>query len=275
MATLGQRAVDIAMGQVGVHESPWGSNCGGSQKYQAMYPWSLGRCSDGREGNWPWCGAFVGWVWEQVRAGGKAYSDPSTATMCSSKPNIAAQPGAAFVNCGTHTGLLRYRISGSTWATVEGNHGDQVAVDTRDISGWQIVGPPWLADAADAKPKPPEERTWYFLQDVGAPRRADGQRMYYGGWATDDQQNDQYAKVKSRFDHEFRQFRDNAFPSPFFLDNSAFVTEIYGGWESEDSRKEAQPTLEKRLGRDLRQFSEQRTSAQAGKPWGCLNLEDP
>jgi hypothetical protein len=278
MVTKGQKVVEVAMGQLGVHESPWGSNCGGSQRFQAMYQWGLGRCSDGREGNWPWCGAFVGWCWEQVVAGSKKYSDPSTATMCSSKPNVQPQPGAAWVNCGTHVCILRYRISGDTWACVGGNESDQVSTSTRDLSGAQIVGPPWLgeqADGGEAAPDVEEERKWFFLQDVGAPRRAGGQRMYMGGWATDEAQNEQYKKVKDRYNHEFRQFKDGAFDSPFFLDNSAFVTEIYGGWESEASRDGAQDTLEARLDRALRPFSEMRTKAQAGKPWGCQNLEDP
>jgi len=271
MGTLGQRAVDIAEGQLGVHESPWGSNCGGCEKYQAMYPY-LGKCG------WPWCGAFVGWVWEQVRAGSKQYSDPSTATMCSAKPNVKAQPGAAFVICGTHTGLLRYQVSGSVWATVEGNHSDQVGYDQRDISGMEIVGPPWLGDTdGGATPAPPPEAkaTWYFLQDVGAPRKEGGQRMYYGGWSTAAARDQQYANLKKHFGHEFRKFKDGDFTSEYFVDNSAFVTEIYGGWESAASRDSARKTLEDRLKRTLRPFSESRSKAQGGVPWGCQNLEDP
>ena len=64
MASKGQQVVDKAESQLGIHESPWGSNCGGSEKYQALYAY-LGKCG------WPWCGAFVGWCWEQIEAGGK------------------------------------------------------------------------------------------------------------------------------------------------------------------------------------------------------------
>jgi hypothetical protein len=262
----GQDVVDLAMSQVGIHESPWGSNCGGSEKYQAMYAY-LGKCG------WPWCGAFVGWCWEQIVAGSKQYSDPSTATMCDVKPNVSAQPGAAFVICGTHTGLLRYKVSGSVWATVEGNHGDQVACDTRDISGMQIVGPPWLGEGTT-----PKTTTWYFLQDVTQANNR-GQHDYYGGWTSDSARNKPYNSLKKTLGHELRKFKDPDFPSAYFLDNTSFMNnhgglEVYGGWSSKSSRDDSQKTLEARLGRTLRAFSETRTPEQGGVPWRCQNLQD-
>jgi hypothetical protein len=163
--TKGQQVVETAEGQLGRAESPRGSNCGGSQRYQALYP-GLGVCGGGEQGGWPWCGAFVGWSWEQVVAGGKAYSHPSTAEMCASKPNVSAQPGAAGVICGTHTFLLRYSLGGGSWACIDGNHGDQVAFSTRNLSGMQVVGPPWLGEGEG--PPAGASATWYFLDDPGA-----------------------------------------------------------------------------------------------------------
>ena len=260
MASKGQRAVEIAEGELGTAESPDGSNLGPPEKYQRVYGWPIGE---------PWCGCFAGWVYEETVDGGKQYSDPSTAVICSSKPGTKAQPGAQIVDCGTHVTMLRYRISGSTWACVGGNEGNAVRFSTRDISGWSLHGPPWLDDG-QTEPK----TTWYFLQDVGAARNA-GQRMYYGGWSAQATRDEIYEDLKDELGHELRRFRDPDFDGEYLIDNSAFCDEIYGGWSSEKGRNDARKTLEERLGRTLRPFSESRTSEQGGVPWGCRNLEEP
>jgi N-acetylmuramoyl-L-alanine amidase len=117
--------------------------------------------------------------------------------------------------------------------------------------------------------------TWYFLQDVTASRLARGQRMYYGGWGSKEARDEKSVNLTNGFLHPFRNFRDDDFESPYFIDNSAYVKEIYGGWRSEASRDDARKTLEATLGRPLRPFSEQRTLAQGGVPWGCRNLQTP
>lgn len=117
--------------------------------------------------------------------------------------------------------------------------------------------------------------TWYFIQDVVACRQAGGQRMFYGGWSSKESRDNQIETLTERFDHPFRAFNDNDFPSEYFIDNSAYVKEIYGGWTSKQGRDDQLNTLESRLGRTLRPFSESRTKAQGGVAWGCVNLEDP
>lgn len=269
MATLGEKAESVAMSQIGTGESPWGSNRGPCEKYQNIY----GRGFVGLS----WCGCFVGWVWEQVKAGGKDYSSPSVQIMCNAKPNVHAQPGAAFAICGVHTGILRYQMATGVWATVEGNHGNQVAVGVRDVrrADLEIVGPPWLGDkdpdSVPTPPKPPPTAPWYFLQDTGAVKIT-GQHSYYGGWASAEARDKVYANLKAELGHELRKFKDTAFSSPFFLDNSAFVTEVYGGWRDKDAREEAKGLLEDRLNRALRPFAEERTNDQGGAPWACKNL---
>lgn len=117
--------------------------------------------------------------------------------------------------------------------------------------------------------------TWYFLQDLTAVHLNRGQRMYYGGWELEIERDEKAAALTKGFRHSFRIFRDNNFPSPYFIDNSAFVQEIYGGWKSEAGRDRKRQELEKELGHTLRPFSENRTAAQGGVPWGCKNLQAP
>lgn len=121
----------------------------------------------------------------------------------------------------------------------------------------------------------PKLVTWYFLQDVTAVRLARGQRMYYGGWHTDEGRDKHQASLEHGFNHPFRPFRDDDFDSPYFIDNSAYVREIYGGWLTEHGRDRKRNQLEAELGRTLRPFSEVRNTAQGGVPWGCKNLERP
>lgn len=120
-----------------------------------------------------------------------------------------------------------------------------------------------------------KKETWYFLQDLTAPRMVRGQRMYYGGWESIDARNELLRALESGFHHPFRPFRDRNFEASYFIDNSDFVKEIYGGWQTEQLRDEARKKLERRLGRTLRPFSEKRTAAQGGVPWGCKNLQIP
>lgn len=129
--------------------------------------------------------------------------------------------------------------------------------------------------AIDLGKPEPKLTTWYYLQDVTASRLARGQRMYYGGYALQHDRDKDYRDLVRGFNHPFRRFSDDDFPSSFFIDNSKFVKEIYGGWKSEEGRDQKREELERALGRPLRPFSERRTEAQGGVPWGCKNLTRP
>jgi len=262
MGSLGQEVLAVAESQLGVAESPDGSNSGPQvDKYTGIYgSWAW---------NAPWCGSFAGWCYEQVRAGGKQYSDPSTQTICDAKPHLSPQPGALLVQCGVHVVILAEHLGGSSWRCIGGNESNAVRWSTRDLSWGQVRGAPWVGEGAAAP-----TTTWYFLQDVGGARKA-GQRMYYGGWAQKSKRDDAYESLRTSLGHELRRFADPDFDGEYLIDNSAYVTEIYGGWSAKGARDDARATLEDRLGRDLRPFSEKRDKAQGGVPWNCRNLVDP
>lgn len=119
------------------------------------------------------------------------------------------------------------------------------------------------------------DTTWYFIQDVGAVREANGQRMYYGGWASKESRDSVLESLTRMYNHPFRAFSDDRYPAPYFIDNSAYVTEIYGGWSDEQGRDRMLKLLEKKLNRTLRPFSETRPKALGGSSWGCKNLIRP
>lgn len=119
------------------------------------------------------------------------------------------------------------------------------------------------------------DATWYFIQDAGAVREANGQRMYYGGWDSVEARDSVLADLTRIHNHPFRAFKDERYPAPYFIDNSAYVTEIYGGWSDEQGRNRMLKLLQNKLNRTLRPFSEARPKAQGGSSWGCRNLIRP
>lgn len=260
MRTVSDQVLAIAESQIGVREMPMGSNRGGSEKYQEIYgSFYVGLA---------WCGCFVGWVWSRVSTDWKALAHPATATMCDIARDQGLEceptPGAAFVDCGTHTGLLHSDLGNGMWRTIDGNWGDQVAWATRDISGMTIYAPQGIGEAQTPT-------TWFFLQDVElAEKRM--QHAYAGGFASAAERNARMAELEGQLGHELRPFRDNRFERPFFIDNSHAIHEVYGGWVDQDARDRSRITLDERLGRRLRPFSEVRDPGIRGVPWGLENL---
>jgi hypothetical protein len=257
MATYAANACDIAESQIGIHESPMGSNEGGCEKYQR--PWGTWMVGE------PWCGAFDAWVWEQAGMDGMGLASPSTATMC----DIARSEGlicsprmmAAFVICGTHCGLLHHSLGGSLWQTIEGNSNDQVRWVQRNISGFVIYAPPEISKGSAVVP--PATQTWYYLEDV----HQKGIREF-GGWSSQSARDKQLNGMKDP--GHYRPFKRN-YPtkkSPYFFEDPSKDPRYYGGWTSKKSRDNAKPELEDRLGRNLRTFSVERpiSSAQGGDP---------
>lgn len=142
MASLGETIVDIAEGEVGVHETPMGSNRGGCEKYQRPY----GEIYVGLA----WCATFDGYCWAEAGIpNARTMASPSTGLMAQYAHDHglvgAPRPGAAFVIPWVHTGLLHSLIGGSIWNTIEGNSGDAVRNRIRNIAGTVIVVPPGLA----------------------------------------------------------------------------------------------------------------------------------
>lgn len=123
--------------------------------------------------------------------------------------------------------------------------------------------------------QPVADTTWYFIQDIGAVHEANGQRMYYGGWDSQAARDTVLQGLVERYGHPFRAFHDARYPAPYFIDNSAYVTEIYGGWADEGGRNRMRKLLEEKFNRTLRPFSETRPHALGGSSWGCKNLVKP
>jgi hypothetical protein len=245
MATFAERVVDIAESQVGVHE--WGgSNRGGCEKYQRPWgSWMVGQ---------PWCGAFVAWVWKQAGLNGMRFASPSTAVMCSKASSMglrcSPRPGAAYVICGVHTGLLHHSVGGSVWRTIDGNSGDAVSWRTRDISRYVIYAPPELSGGAPAAPT--VTKIWYYIEDVAMK----GVREF-GGWASKDSRNQAYAKKRRELGYDLRRFmREYPNPdAPYYFEDVTKPLRYYGGWRTKAGRDEALKALEKKYKRDMRPFS--------------------
>lgn len=243
MASLGEQIVDVARTQVGVIERPKGSNRGGSEVYQRLY--------GGFYVGLPWCGCFAGWVVEQVKDGTARYVSPSTAAMCViasvNDLHVKPQPGAFFVICGTHTGIIARHISGSVWETIEGNSDDQVAVRQRDLRGTTIYGIPGIAK--NYQP-PVQTITEYWLEDLRA-------LQFYGGWDQEESRTRAQKVLEDRLGHRLRAFNRKGHKTPYWLEDLR-ETQYYGPWAQEASREHAQAVLEKRLGHRLRAFNKTR-----------------
>ncbi len=137
-STVRTRIVSIAQSQVGVRESPLGSNGG-----TAVYKYTTGR-------NEAWCADFVSWVYKQAGTpftGGWAYSWQIPAVydlkvwfkekgVYHSRTNTSYTPrpgDVVFFNwygytnsrTGNHVGIVK-KVSGTTLYTIEGNSSDMV-----------------------------------------------------------------------------------------------------------------------------------------------------
>jgi len=243
MSSYAQKVCNIAEGQVGVHESPMGSNKGGCEKYQRPWgTWMVGQ---------PWCGAFVAWVWEQAGLDGMGLADPSTATMCNIASNeglkCSPRPGAAFVDCGTHTGLLMYDMGGGVWKTIEGNTSDQVAWRQRSLGGWTIYAPEQIKSGGSP---PPPKTTWYYIEDV----HQKGIREW-GGWSSAKARDNALSSMQNP--GHYRKFkRDYPDPDcPYFFEDPSQSERYYGGWTSKSGRDKSLVSLEQQFGREMRPFS--------------------
>lgn len=251
MTTLAQKIIKVAESQIGVHEYG-GANRGGSERYQRPYgAWMVGQ---------PWCATFVGWCWGQAGVPGwKNIATPSTGQNCSIARSrglvCPPKPGAAFVMCGTHTGLLHHYLGNGVWKTIEGNSGDAVAWRSRSLGGLLIYAPPGMSGAVE--PPRPVMETWFYLEDVAV-------KEYYGGWGSKSARDKAQRSLEKKLGFKLRPFRDDSNKkAPYFLQNPR-VSQFYGGWSSKKARASAKKQLEKKLKRKLREFSEQRPSKREG-----------
>jgi hypothetical protein len=250
--TYAAKACDIAENQIGIHESPKGSNKGGCEKYQKPWgSWMVGQ---------PWCGAFVAWVWTQAGMDGMELADPSTQTMCNIAKNkglkCSPRPMAAFVNCGIHTGLLHTNLGGNVWKCIEGNSNDQVRWVQRNISGLTIYAPPEIKNNA---PMAPPKTTWYYVEDV----HMHGIREF-GGWSSKSGRDKQLAGMEDPGHYRafYREYPTTQ--SPYFFEDPSKSERYYGGWTSKDGRDASLKSLEEQFGRTMRPFSVKKAGGGGG-----------
>jgi CHAP domain len=125
----GDKAAAYALGQQGVHESPWGSNRGSDvHRYQS---------STGAYGA-AWCASFFWYCWQQAGYKGatSAGAWDSTDNHGTRIPTISKAEvgdGVSFDVGDGHIGMYLSHNK-STVKTVDGNTSDQVAVRERPLS---------------------------------------------------------------------------------------------------------------------------------------------
>lgn len=232
--TPGERAVLIAQAEVGVTEAPPGSNTGPRVRvFQAATTLAGTR--------WPWCAAFVQWVWD--RAGVRTdVCSPSTQVFADRAQargwTGAPRAGAAVIWPGRHTEVLTAPAGGRLWHTVGGNVSDGVRACTRDIGGTVICVPPGLGDV----PPPPR---LFFLEDPAARPRL------CGPWRLRANRDRALARLGARQRARARPIRTARGRYAFLLG----PRRVYGPWTDPDARRASQAVLEARLGRRLRPYS--------------------
>lgn len=139
---MGDKAVAYAMSQVGVHESPWGSNRGADvHRYQS---------STGAYGA-AWCASFYWYCWQQAgykgRTSAGAWNSTDTIGLRVEIKHAKPGDGVSFNVGDGHIGMYLSHTS-STVRTVDGNTSDQVAVRDRPIRSIHFITRPHTQERA-------------------------------------------------------------------------------------------------------------------------------
>ena len=228
------KAVEVATREVGVAEDPPGSNRGPRvQTYQAATTLA--------GTGWPWCAAFVQWVWTQAGVETDCCSASTEAMWLMGRAkgwlSDTPLPGCAILWRGVHTGIV-VAVSDGVVETVEGNSGDQVARRTRAIGqGETYLIPPSIRSTAG------QVGRVYWLEDTGARPRL------VGPWRT-----------KAWAEARLRRIRPGLQPRLQATTKGRWVIltgprRRYGPWATPQQRDRAAAVLEKRLGHPLRPYS--------------------
>ena len=228
------KAVEVATREVGVAEDPPGSNRGPRvQTYQAATTLA--------GTGWPWCAAFVQWVWTQAGVETDCCSASTEAMWLMGRAkgwlSDTPLPGCAILWRGVHTGIV-VAVSDGVVETVEGNSGDQVARRTRAIGqGETYLIPPSIRSTAG------QVGRVYWLEDTGARPRL------VGPWRT-----------RAWAEARLRRIRPGLQPRLQATTKGRWVIltgprRRYGPWATPQQRDRAAAVLEKRLGHPLRPYS--------------------
>ena len=246
--TNGDKVIKKAFEYLGEHEVPDGSNSSPQiDKWEAR--WGLK--------NEPWCGMYADAMYAESGVDDAGICHPATSQICANgkkykwdgKSVIPA--GALWVNCGVHVALITKDNRDGTVSTIEGNHGNRVAVGRRDVAGATIIIPP----AIKTEIKPPVK--WeYWLEDTQAKPMlltVNGKIARWKSKAARDKNlevlknNPEYARLRprpvSRGEGKNKRYY-------ILIGNLRY----YGAFDSIEIRNNAQKSLEKRLGHSLRPF---------------------
>lgn len=127
MSTLGKKALEIAVTQLGVQEIPKNSNAGPAvEKYLKSV--GLGK-------GYAWCMAFIYWCTKeasiQIAVTNPLFKTAGVLAMYNAKKNLVVkdpQPGDIFImdfgKGNGHTGIVE-RVENNTLHTIEGNTNDE------------------------------------------------------------------------------------------------------------------------------------------------------
>lgn len=162
--TSGEKVMQAARAEVGVHEVPWGSNRGQRvQQYQAA--------TDLGGTGWPWCGAFAKWVYARVSVPDDGLAHQATAEIARrayAQGAVVSYPVVGAMLCwpGKHVAMIDRVYGRTTVGTIGGNESDAVRTNTRSTAGAVIVAPRAVRTGAVAPPEP--TRIYAFQDPKGA-----------------------------------------------------------------------------------------------------------
>lgn len=142
--TAGQRALQVAEGEIGQTEQPPGSN---DSPRIAEY-----RTATAGSGIGPWCAYFVSWAAKQAGTplgeAGQGFGSVSALTSWAQRTGrftpeaagVTPQPGDLIVWGGEHVGMVESVDADGKIHTVEGNSSNMVTRRTHDASGDGATG---------------------------------------------------------------------------------------------------------------------------------------
>jgi hypothetical protein len=248
--TNGQKVVQTALGELGITESPWGSNTGPEVD---VFTGHYGMHAV------PWCGCFAGWCFFKANVDDDGLCSPSTAVTCQRAdadgglrpaPGKPIPPGSLWINCGVHVELVRQDNGDGTVSNIGGNVNQQVALTRRFISDGRIIVPPAVLAGQ------PEPVTVYGFDDTALrPRR-------YGGWATREAREAVIANLAADKRAHVRRLRLPNTPSPFAFEIATSTRWRFGPWSDVAAREKAETDyLAGHPGARLRDWSLEQASA--------------
>lgn len=135
--TQGEKAAAYALTQVGVHETPWGSNRGADvHRYQS----STGAY------NLAWCASFVWYCWQKVGYKGNVSANAWASTDGIGRPihDLKAARVGDLVSFNIGDGHVGLYLSHDyhTVKTVDGNTSDQVSISERPVAQVHAISRP-------------------------------------------------------------------------------------------------------------------------------------